>query len=132
LLPEETFVPWLVLLKVAATVDVDGQLIISGISGKEGRGVLTVKNRSTVSVKLKSVSWEVDGVLFSADPDGVQISPASSLPWEIPLERVGKRYSEEAAILLTTPNGDSHAVKFPLRVEIRQMQTQNIDLLDDL
>jgi len=132
LLPEETFVPWIVLAKLAASVDITGKVNVSGVAGKPGMATLTLSNRSSMSISVMSASWEMEGRTFAGEHVPLQVPPAASRTLSILVDQVGKRFSEEATLIVTTPDGHAHSVKIPLETDIRRMQSQNIDLLDDL
>lgn len=132
LLPEEGFVHWLELRRAPMPPEVSGHVKLHGVEGQSGQLHISVANHSKVALQLVHVSWSTDNETIVIDTNSKFVPPATTLPVIQEVPRLLARVPEEVTLELRAPDGQVVSVLVPVKVHVRRMQSQNIDLLDDL
>ena len=132
LLPEEAFVPWIVLKKVPSQISVKGSVHVEGILGREGTLTLRLQNSSEIGVFVESVIFSTSDATNNITFNRISVAPASSKEMQSAVPLILDNIGDTCLVRLSTPDGQQVEVQIPLTTEVRTFQKQNIDLLGDL
>ena len=132
LLPEEAFVPWIELRKVSAKAEIEGELSVVGVLRMKGELTGEIRNISRVTLRLLRIEWMHGGEIQASEFSDVVILPVNPYQVHIVLPAIVEHYPDSADVIVATPDGMTYSIKTPLANKVRRMQTQSIDLLDDL
>lgn len=132
LLPEEAFVPWIMLSHMVSAPDVRCEVQITGVLDRPGELVVNVRNHAAISVQLRHLEWQDGQQLRTYSLPTMDVPAANQRTIRVEIASTFDNYPSEGRIVVSTPDGSTYALPAQLSATVRRMQTQNIDLLDEL